>query len=85
MKVARFEPWHCASCGYAMDAASEIFGDALPDEGDIALCIRCAEMHILDNRRWRSLTDDELIDLPLDDKQRISEVQLSIRARNKRD
>jgi hypothetical protein len=33
----------CPSCDYEVDAATEIGdGDAVPEDGDIALCIRCA-------------------------------------------
>jgi hypothetical protein len=80
MKVARFEPWNCGKCGHMMDAATEAFGDTLPDEGDIALCIHCAEPHILEGHKWRVVTDDELLDMSLEDKQQIARVQTAIRS-----
>lgn len=38
----------CPDCGYEVDSAAEIGGDgdAQPEEGDLALCIRCAAMGI---------------------------------------
>lgn len=79
MKVARFDPWSCVKCGYVMDAASAAEGDALPDEGDLSVCLRCAEPYVLESHRWRPLTDDELMAMSLDQKKEISRVQNLIR------
>lgn len=32
----------CPHCGYAMDAASSMQGEAVPDPGDWSICLRCA-------------------------------------------
>ena len=82
MKVARFPKWTC-TCGYEMDSASAAFGDALPKEGDVACCMRCAEPWLLESHVWRKLTDEELMALSLDDKKQISTVQILIRKFNK--
>ena len=83
-EVTRFEPWRCSNCGYLMDAATDASGkDAVPAEGDLSVCTDCAELHILHDNRWRPLTDDELIELPLEDKKHASAVQKAIREFNK--
>jgi len=80
MKVARFEPWRCSKCGYQMDAASSAFEDALPELGDVSVCLNCAELYILNlGNYWRPITDDELIAMPLEEKKKVSYVQWTIR------
>ena len=60
--------------------ASSVDGKPItPKQGDITFCLMCAEMYTLDNNKWRSLTDDELIDLPLKDKKYLSGIQIGIR------
>lgn len=34
----------CPTCGYEMDAATDIAGDARPSVGDISLCVNCGEV-----------------------------------------
>jgi hypothetical protein len=68
----------------ALAASSDAFGEARPTDGDYTLCVRCAELHVLALGRWRLLTDDELMAVPLDDKERISLVQVAIREYNGR-
>jgi hypothetical protein len=85
MKIARFESWACSKCGYVMSAAWDTEnGESLPSEGDLAICVNCAEPHILDRHRWRALTDDELIDLSLDMKTMLSQAQIAVREHNKK-
>lgn len=84
MEVARFSKWACVKCGYVMDSASAAdFSGALPEEGDLACCLRCAEPYLLESHRWRPLTDEELMAMSLDDKKQISTVQTLIRQFNK--
>jgi hypothetical protein len=81
--TARFDPWNCPHCGYLMDSASHAAdGDVVPAEGDVAVCINCAEPHTLAGGTWRALTDDELIDMTLEEKQALSRVQQTIRRLN---
>jgi len=85
MNVARFDPWRCFRCNFQMDSAAEVLGDALPSEGDLALCLNCAEPHVLHFGKWVRLTDDELIDMDWDDKQKMSKVQMAIREFRKKE
>jgi hypothetical protein len=79
-KIALFKEWACDKCGYVMDSAWSIRNDeALPREGDLTCCLQCAELYILHGIRWLPISDDELIDLPLDLKKNISHVQQQIR------
>jgi len=88
MKVARFKPWRCAKCDYQMDSASSAFGDALPEIGDVSVCMNCAELYVLDLGKdgpaWRPITDNELISLPLEWKRKASAVQWAVREMQKR-
>jgi len=37
----------CASCGYTMDSSIHHEGnDVVPSPGDVALCFRCATIHV---------------------------------------
>jgi hypothetical protein len=80
--VARFDPWRCSKCSYVMDAATEAFGDGLPEEGDVALCMSCGEPHTLHQNRWIGITDDELIDMSAEQKAKMSKAQIAIRELN---
>ena len=84
--MAEFPPWRCFNCGYLMDgitALADIIDDndvpRLPGEGDLALCLDCAEPHILHDGKFVPLTDDELIDMPADQKKPMSDAQVAIR------
>src|SRR5580765_7960368 len=80
MTVTRYERWLCR-CGHPLDCATSLDDSAaVPKPGDLTLCLYCAELYVLDpNRLWRPITDDELIDLPLDDKKQISALQIRLR------
>ena len=82
--VARFDPWRCSKCSYVMDAAADAFGDGTPEEDDVALCMNCGEPHILHQRRWVHITDDELIAMPAEQKANMSKAQIAIRELNNR-
>lgn len=81
--VTMFEPWTCKVCGYGMDSAApvefEAKGDKPPKDGDVSFCLMCGEAYVLDGNRFRSFTDDELIDMPLDKKKHLSSITLGIR------
>lgn len=86
LMTTEFPPWRCRNCGYLMDglkALADILEDndvlRLPGEGDLALCLDCAEPHILHGGKFMQLTDDELIDMPFEMKKEMSEAQVAIR------
>lgn len=80
MKTTRHQPWRCTRCGYVMDSSTSAAGDdAVPEENDVTVCIDCTEPHIMHGGKFVELTDDELIDMPLEQKQQMSKVQLAIR------
>jgi hypothetical protein len=75
-------PWRCWKCGRDNDTATPAPGsnpNIKPREGDISLCFGCAELHVRHAGRWCRITDDELIDLPLDHKKYLSALQASVR------
>ena len=66
-----------------MDAASHPTEDGLlPSEGDLAICLKCAEPFVLENDRWRLITDDELIAMPLEHKKTLFKMQAVVRLFN---
>jgi hypothetical protein len=77
------EPWTC-KCGYTVDCAESVNDEEadepiMPTDGDYTFCIMCAEMYVWDSGKFRPITDDELIDMPLRKKQHLSQIQLGIR------
>ena len=41
MRTTRLPPSLCPHCGYAMDAASALRADAVPEPGDWTVCLAC--------------------------------------------
>jgi hypothetical protein len=81
MTTTRYEQWLCR-CGHPLDCAAPSDNNPEPPKpGDVTLCLHCAEPYVLDDsgRRWRPITDDELIGLPLNDKKQISALQIRLR------
>lgn len=57
--------WMCLTCGYAMDRAAPMGGRrAVPEEGDLSICINCAAPYTREGNAWRAMTKQEVIDLP---------------------
>ena len=54
----------------------------MPREGDASVCLRCGHPHLLKQGKWAGITDDELIDLPLDAKKEISRMQWLVKEFN---
>ena len=44
MKTTRTPTQRCA-CGYEIDSASSVQGDATPGAGDFTFCLRCARVY----------------------------------------
>ena len=74
-----YAPFACWSCGKVMTAASHVDGKSVPKQGDISVCLDCAEAMTLDDGAWRQLTDDELIDMELEDKKVLARMQILVR------
>jgi hypothetical protein len=84
MVTTRYTLWHCTGCGNAMTAAAPPDdSDIVPTEGDLSICLHCAEPHQLKAGQWTALSDDELIALSLEEKQEMSRMQEAVRAFNK--
>lgn len=67
MQTTIIKPTFCPSCGHKIDRTSSVHGDYGPAEGDISLCIRCANVSIFDSelglrrpsmREFNQLMDD---------------------------
>lgn len=57
----------CPSCGYEMDAATELGSEnknSAPNPGDFALCLSCGEILRFDDKlKFRTATQKDLEDL----------------------
>lgn len=59
MTPTRSQP--CPSCGSILNATSDLVGDAIPDVGDITICIHCKSVLVFDEAmEYRFATKDEL-------------------------
>ena len=67
----------CGACGYMMDAASAMRSDAVPDEGDLSICMNCGETYTLDAGRWRKSTAAELAGLSPETRRDLTEHQMA--------
>ena len=57
--------WECQKCGYLMDADSCPMDDeAVPNNGDITLCLNCGELYVRRTNKWKPLTQKEFVKLP---------------------
>jgi hypothetical protein len=80
MKTHRYEQWLCR-CGHPLDTAAPTDDNPEPPKrGDVTLCLHCAEIYVMHDRGWQPITDDELIDMPLEQKKEISRVQTTLRS-----
>lgn len=51
-------------CGYAMNAASDPSGKAMPSENDVVLCLNCARINLFNkDLTLRQSTDTEIKEL----------------------
>lgn len=58
--------WLCSSCGYAMDQAMPVNGNARSIKtGDISLCMNCAEVFTYGAGKWRVALEADMDKLPL--------------------
>jgi hypothetical protein len=55
--------WMCWQCGYHMNAASEIGGEAEPSEGDISICFNCGALFSRHGSAWQPMTTLEATSL----------------------
>ena len=76
MADVRFDPWMCGDCGYVMDAAGPLDGDATPTEGDLAICMNCGTPYTLDAGKWRTSTAAELAELSPEERRDLTELQM---------
>lgn len=64
MRTTPEKPWMCSSCGYVMDAATAVKGNAAPKDGDVSLCLRCAAIYERRSGAWAPATHDEVMTWP---------------------
>ena len=82
-KIARVQPFACPGCGKRVDSMSHPDGKTLPRNGDLGVCLTCAEVHIFKAGRLLALSDDELISLTVNEKKVLSLRQQTVREFNK--
>lgn len=78
-RITRYQRWQCRRCGHWMDAAIHATEKIVPKEGDLSVCVACAEPYHLVGESWVVLDDDDLINLTLKEKQDLSRLQLALR------
>ena len=67
MKTTRTPKNKCPACGYQVDAVSEVDGNAVPEKGDISICLNCGAIAIFkDDLTLRKPTGEELLKVSLD-------------------
>jgi hypothetical protein len=55
----------CPSCGHTLDAFSSSYEEAVPEPGDLSMCINClAYLVIGENLKLKILEVEEFINLP---------------------
>ena len=62
MKTWKTSDQTCSSCGYAVNAASNLTNDKKkPTAGDVSVCLRCGHLMAFNNdMTLRELTSDEM-------------------------
>ena len=63
MKTTKESPWNCAFCNYKMDAVTGFPGDAVPNEGDLTICLKCGGLYTRHLLNWEPITDKNLSEL----------------------
>jgi hypothetical protein len=53
----------CLGCGTLLDTATSLFEDAIPNDGDVTICIKCGHIMVFENNRPRNPTDVEMKDI----------------------
>ena len=53
----------CPKCGYHFDIATPVGHNAPPKDGDVSVCINCAEVMTFEGGKLRPLTDTERAEL----------------------
>lgn len=72
MRTTREKMWMCSSCGYVMDAATNVTGgDEAPKEGDVTLCLECAAVYERRAGAWAPATAAKVVTWPTDVRQQI--------------
>ncbi len=65
-------PWMCAKCGYLMDANVVSEGPHVePEEGDLSICLNCADVYWREGTKWRPIKPAEWASLPLEQRREI--------------
>jgi len=67
--TTRLTERECLQCGKKLDAVSCLTDQAaVPQSGDVTICIECGHlMAFADDLSYRELTEEELLEVPLDE------------------
>jgi len=66
MVETRIEPELCRSCGYLVSAVTGAFNEeAVPEEGDVTMCLNCEAPSQLRAGKWVAMTPDDVERLEL--------------------
>lgn len=81
MKDHRLPHHECPSCEMALDAATDAYGEATPEPGDLTVCIYCAAILVFtDTMGLRLPTDEEFAALPQETRQSVERLVQTINA-----
>ena len=78
--TTRLAETKCLRCHHKLDAASCLADDAaVPKPGDITICIKCGYlMTFADDLSFRDLTEEEILEVPLDEVSRFQNARKAI-------
>lgn len=75
VKDFREAPWLCVLCGYVMDAAGGLTGQAPPQEDDYSVCLNCGHVYVRHGTRWVSITAEERAAMPDENRRELEQVE----------
>lgn len=65
MITTQMDASNCPDCGKKLNAATDIESDAIPEPGDIGVCLYCQGVHIFTETMGRRLpTEQEIASIP---------------------
>lgn len=89
MKETRLTPTPCPRCGHKLDAASSPEANVEPNEGDFTICLKCQDILRFyrdesDDLIVRKVTEEDILEAPLDQIARFQRMLTQIKAQANR-
>lgn len=61
-RTTRLPTWLCQACGHTCDAASSLFHDVGPSDGDFCICIACTAVSVFQGGKVELFADFDGLD-----------------------